>query len=108
MDVATIEVAEELLLMPHELMHRHEGGLIGSAELADQLVANIGEPGNCLKIILDAFIEVHLCMVCFGGTLLGNGARPFGKTDILKTLTHKVEQCWTVVLLCIQKSSQNL
>jgi hypothetical protein len=32
MDVATIEVAEELYLMLHELMHWHEGGLLGGAK----------------------------------------------------------------------------
>jgi hypothetical protein len=107
-DVATIEVAEELYSTPHELMHRHEGGLLGGAKPADQLVTNIGEPSNCLKVIPDALVEVHLCMVCFGGALLGNGAHPFSETYNLKTLTPQFEQCWTVVLLCIQKSSQNL
>ncbi len=47
-------------------------------------------------------------MVCFGGALISNNVGPSGKTYVLETLTHQVEQCWTVVLLCIQKSSQNL
>jgi hypothetical protein len=108
MEIATVEVAEELYLTPHELMHRHEGGILGSAKPADQLVTNIGEPGDCLKVIPDALAKVCLCMVCFSGALLGNDARPFSWTYILKTLAHHVEQCWTTVLLCIQKSSQNL
>ncbi len=107
-DVATIKVGEELYSMPHELMHWHEGGLLGGAKPADQLVADIGEPSNCLRVIPDALVKVHLCTVCFGGTLLGNDACPFSETYNLKTLTPQVEQYWTIVLLCIQKSSQNL
>jgi hypothetical protein len=49
MEVATINVADEQYLTPHELMHHHEGGLLGSMKPVDQLVANIGEPSNCLK-----------------------------------------------------------
>jgi hypothetical protein len=94
--------------MPHELMHWHGGGLLGGMKSADQLVADIGEPGDCLKVIPDAFVEVHLCTVCFSGALLGDDACPFGQTYVLKTLTHLVEQCWTIVLLSIQESGQNL
>jgi hypothetical protein len=55
-EVATVEVADELYLTLHELMHWYEGGLLGGTKPADQLVANIGEPGNCLKVIPDAFV----------------------------------------------------
>jgi hypothetical protein len=89
-DVATVKVAEELYLTPHEIMHWHEGRLLGSAKPANQLVSNIGEPGDCLKVVTDAIIEVCLCMVCIGGALLGNKACPYGKTYVLKTLTHQV------------------
>ncbi len=50
-EVATVKIADELYLTPHKLMHWHEGGLLGSTKPADQLVANIGEPGDCLKVI---------------------------------------------------------
>ncbi len=106
--VAAIKVAEELYLMPHELMHQHEGGLLSSTKPANQLVANIGEPGNCLKVIPDAFVKVRLCTVCISGALLGNDACPFSQTYVLKILTHQVKQCWTIVLLSIQKLIQNL
>jgi hypothetical protein len=79
-------------------MHWHEGGLLGGTKLVDQLVVNIGEPGDCLKVIP---IEAHLCRVCIGGALLGNDVGPFGQTYVLKTLTHQVKQHWTIVLLCI-------
>ncbi len=107
-DVATIKVAEELYLTLHELMHRHEGGLLGSEKPTDQLVNDIGEPGNCLKAIPDALVKVCHCMICFSVASLGNSACPFSETCDLKTLTHQVEQCWTVLLLWIQNSSQNL
>ncbi len=106
MNVATVEVAEEIDLMPHELMHWHEGRLLGNAKSADQLVANVREPRDCLKVIPDD--GVCLCTVCFSGVSLGNNACPFVKTYVLKTMTHQVEQCWTIVLLCIQKLNQNL
>ncbi len=95
-------------MIQHELMHWHEVGFLGGAKPADQLVANIGKPGNCLEVIPDALVKVCLCMVCFGGASLGKDACPFRETYVLKTLTHQVEQCWTIVLPYIQKLSQNL
>ncbi len=76
-DVAIVKVAEELCLTPHELMHWHEGRLLGGTKPADQLIADIGEPGDCLNVIPDALIEVSLPMVCFSGALHGNNARSF-------------------------------
>jgi hypothetical protein len=84
-------------------MHWHEGGLLGGTKPVDQLVANIGEPDNCLKVIPDAFVEVHLCTDCASGASLGDNTCLFGQTYVLKILTHQVKQCWTIVLLSIQK-----
>jgi hypothetical protein len=94
--------------MPYELMHWPESGLLGSTKPVDQLVTNIGKPGNGLKGIPDAFFEVCLCTVCVIRALLCNDVCPFGQTSIPKTLIHQVKQCWTVILLSIQESSQNL
>jgi hypothetical protein len=105
-EVATLEIAEELYKTPHELMHRHESRLLGSTKPADQLVANIGEPGNGLKVIPDAFVKVCLCTVCVVGALLCNDTCSFGQTYVLKTLTHQVKQCWAIVLLSIRELSQ--
>ncbi len=66
-EVAALKIAEELYLMPYELVHWHESGLLGGAKPADQLVANIGEPGNGLKVIPNAFVKVCLCTVCVVG-----------------------------------------
>ncbi len=44
----------------------------------DQLVANIGDASNCLKVIPDAFVEVLLCTVCISGASLDNDVGPFG------------------------------
>ncbi len=90
-EVSTLEIAEELYLMLHELMHWHESGILGSTKPADQLVANIGEPSNGIKVIPDAFVEVSLCTVCIVGALLCNDVCSFGQTYILKTLTHQVK-----------------
>ena len=77
--------------MLHELVHQHEGRLLGSTKPVDQLVASLGEPGGCLKVIFDAFVKVRLRTVCIGGALLGDDVGPFGQTYILKTLTHQVK-----------------
>jgi hypothetical protein len=69
---------------------------------------NIGKPGDCLEVIPHALVKVCLHLVCFSGALLGDDTCPFRETYVLKTLTHQVEQCWTIVLLSIQKLSQNL
>jgi hypothetical protein len=56
--VATHEVAEKLHLTPRELVHKHECGLLGFMKPANQLAAYIWEPGNSLKVITDALIDV--------------------------------------------------
>jgi hypothetical protein len=43
-EVTTHKVAEKLYLMPHELVHWHESGLLRSTEPANQLVAYFGNP----------------------------------------------------------------
>ncbi len=92
MEVATLQIAEKLYSKLHEFVHWHESGLLGSMKPADQLVAYIGEPGNGLKVILDAFIEVYLCTICVGWTSLCDDAGLFGQAYVLKALTHQVKQ----------------
>jgi hypothetical protein len=88
-EVATIEIAEKLYSMLHELLHWHESGLLGSTKpAANQLVAYIGELGNGLKVILDTFIEVCLCTICIVWASLCNDASPFSQAYVLQTLTH--------------------
>jgi hypothetical protein len=107
-EVATLAIAEELYSMPHELVHWHESRLLGSTKPENQLVADIGEPGNSLKVIHDAFVGVHLCTICIVRALLRDDAGSFGQAYILKTPTHQVKQQWTIVLLSIRQSSQNI
>jgi hypothetical protein len=83
-EVATVKIAEELYLMLHEHVHWHESGLFGGWKPLDQLVANIGESDNGLKVIPDAFIKVCLRMVCVGGAPIGNFACPFGQKYVPK------------------------
>ncbi len=63
-EVATLEVAEKLHLTPHELMHWHEHRLLGYTKPANQLVANVREPSNGLKVVPDALVEGCLCPIC--------------------------------------------
>jgi hypothetical protein len=59
-EVATLEVAEKLYSMPHELVHWHESGLLGRTKPVNQLVTYIWKTGDSLEVIPDAFIEVCL------------------------------------------------
>jgi hypothetical protein len=60
MEVVTLEVAEKLHSMPHELVHWHESGLLGHTKPENQLGTNVGEPTDGLKVVPDAFVEVCL------------------------------------------------
>jgi hypothetical protein len=91
-EVATQEIAEELYSTPHELVHRHEGGLLGRTKPADQLVANVGELGNGIKVVPDTIVEACLRTICIVWTLLCNDAGPLGQVCVLKALTHEVKQ----------------
>jgi hypothetical protein len=87
-EVVALKVAEKLYSTTHELMHWHESKLLCHTKPANQLVANVGELGNGLKVVPDALVEVFLHAICIFWTLLGNDAGPFGPAYALKTLTH--------------------
>jgi hypothetical protein len=101
-EVVTLEVAEELQSMPHELVHWHECKLLGHMMPVNQLVANVGKPGNGLKVVPDALIEVCLHMICIVWALFCNNNGPLGQAYILKALTQEAKQQWTIVLLHIR------
>ncbi len=100
-EVVTLEVAKKLHLMPHELMHWHEGGLLGCMKPANQLVANVGKPGNGLKVVPDTLVKGCLCLICIVWASFCNDAGPLGQAYILKALTQEAKQQWTIVLLRI-------
>jgi hypothetical protein len=87
-EVVALEVAEKLYSAAHELVHWHESRLLGHTKPSNQLVANVGEPGNSLKVVPDTFVDFFLCAICIFWTLLCNDAGPFGQAYVLKTLTH--------------------
>jgi hypothetical protein len=89
-------------------MHCHKCGLLGNIKLTNQVVADVREPGNCLKVIPDALIEVFLHQVHLVRALLAHNVGPLGETNVLKTLAYQAEQCWTIFLLDLGKSSDNL
>ncbi len=91
-EVATLEIPKKLYSTPHELVHWHESGLLGSTKPAAWLVTYIVEPSDGLKAIPDAFIEVGLCTICIIGALLCNNIGPFGQACVLKILIHQVKQ----------------
>ncbi len=102
MEVVAIEIAEKLHLMPHELVHLHESRLFCCTKPANQLVANVWEPGNGLEVVPDALVEVCLCPICIVRALFCNDAGPFRQAYVLKALTQEAKQQWTLVLLQIQ------
>ncbi len=79
-EVATLEVAEKLYSTPHELVHWHESGLLGSTKPVNQLAAYIWETSNSLEVIPDAplkfaFVQSALFGHCFAMTLV-HSVRP--------------------------------
>jgi hypothetical protein len=87
-EVVALNVAEKLYLTMHEFVHWHESRLLGRTKPANQLVANVGEPGNGLKVVPDTFVEFFLRTICIFWTSLCDDAGPFGQAYALKTLTH--------------------
>jgi hypothetical protein len=87
-EVVTLKVAEKLHSAPHELVHWHESGPLGCTKSANQLVTNVGEPGNGLKVVPNTFVEYFLRTICIFWTLLHDDAGPFGQAYVLKILTH--------------------
>jgi hypothetical protein len=80
-------VAEKLHSTLHELVHWHESGLLCHTKPANQLVANVGEPNNGLKVVPDALVEVCLRMICIVQALFCNNAGPLCQAYVLKALT---------------------
>ncbi len=87
-EVVALKVAEKLYSTMHELVHRHESGLLGRTKPANQLVANVGEPSNGLKVVPDTFVNFFLHTICIFLTSLHDDAGPFSQAYVLKTLTH--------------------
>jgi hypothetical protein len=65
----------------------------------NQLVANVD---NCHEVIPDTLIEVFLHEVRIVRALFAPNVGPFSVTDILKTLAHQAEQCWTTILFNLE------
>ncbi len=91
MVVVTLEVAEKLHSTPGELMHQHECGLLGGIKPANQLVVYVGKPGNGLKVVPDALIEVCLRTICIVWASFCNDNGPLGQAYILKALTQEAK-----------------
>jgi hypothetical protein len=100
-EVVTLKVAEKLHLTPHELVHWHESGLLGRTKPANQLVANVGEPGDGLKVVPGALVEVCLHTICIDWASFCNDAGPLCQAYVLKALTQEAKQQWAIVLLRI-------
>jgi hypothetical protein len=76
MEVVTLKVAEKLHSMPHELVHWHESRPFCRTKPANQLVTNVCEPGNGLKVVPDALVKICLRPICIVRTLFRNNAGP--------------------------------
>jgi hypothetical protein len=55
-------------------VHWHESRLLCHTKPENQLVANVGEPGDGLKVVPDALIEVSLRMICIVWASFHNNA----------------------------------
>ncbi len=47
-------------------------------------------------LVQGSLFEIYFCKVIIVKALLSDNFVPFGKTDVLETLTYKVEQWWTI------------
>ncbi len=94
MEVTTIKVAEELHSTPHDFMHWDERGLLGNSKPTNQLVT---KPGGCFKVIPDTLIEVFFLEMHIVGALFTHNDGPLCETDVMETLAHQAEQCWTIL-----------
>ncbi len=101
-EVVTLKVAAKLHLTPHELVHWHESRLFCCTKPANQLVANVQEPGDGLEVVPDALVEVCLRPICIVRALFQDNAGPLHQAYVLKALTQEAKQQWTIVLLQIQ------
>ncbi len=108
MEVTPIEEAEELHSLLHKLMNWHECGLLGNTKPADQLVANVWKPGNCLKVVRNALVIVLLHEARIIGALFTHNVGPLRETNVLEILAHQAEHSWTVFLLGFRKSTKDL
>jgi hypothetical protein len=91
-EVVTLKVAEKLHLMPHELVHRHQSGLLCRTKPTNQLVANIREPSNGLKVVPDALVKVCLRTICIVQASFCNDAGPLCQAYVLKALNQEAKQ----------------
>ena len=89
-------------------MHRHECGLSSRTEPADQLVADVREPGERLEVISLAFDEVLVRLARVVRASRGYDVRPFGQADLLEVLLQEQEQRGPVALLVCRQSRHDL
>jgi hypothetical protein len=61
----------------------------------NQLVAYLGT-WWLPQMVPGPLFEICFHKIGIVGALLSDNIVPFGKTDVLETLTNKVEQCWSV------------
>jgi hypothetical protein len=86
-EVVTLKVAEKLHSTLHKLMHRHESGLLCHTKPVNQLVPNVGEPGDSLKVVPDALVKVCLHTICIARASFCDNAGPLWQAYVLKALT---------------------
>jgi hypothetical protein len=63
-EVVALEVAEKLYSTMHELVYWHESRLLGHTKPVNQLVTNVVEPNNGLKVVPDTFVDFFLRTIC--------------------------------------------
>jgi hypothetical protein len=90
-EAVTLEVAEKLHLVPHELVHRHESGLLCCTKPENQLVTNVREPDDSLKVVPDALVEVYFRTICIIRASFCNDAGPLCQAYVLKALTQEAK-----------------
>ena len=89
-------------------MHRHECGLSSRTKPADQLVADVREPGERLEIVSLALNEALVRLARVVRASRGHDVQPFGQADLLEALFQEREQRGPVALLVRRQSRNDL
>ena len=88
-------------------MDWHERRFLGGTKPTYQLVANVRESCDGLKVILLALDKVILCSIACFLAVISYNVGPLGETYALETLFHQHKQCVNIVLLVFRNSTKN-
>ena len=89
-------------------MNWHECRFLDYMKPANQLVANVGEPHQCLKIASNALEKVLICLAVLGRTSCRYNVMPLSECDFLQALFQKREKGRSVLFFVCREAIDHL